>query len=373
MSGSRRGRRLRFVASTALALVTAGLVGVVVVRSWQSTEQQRTAISLERSGIAYLGPEIRLIAVLAGAEITVARGAPVDTAQVQTAEAAVDAAADVNRLHAGTRWPDLRGRIDGLTRRSDSGPGAVQAWDDVVSLAGDLLDAVVAAAGLDLDPQASTQNLIDAAVHGLPSVVIYAGHAGAIAAQAVGGNLSAGQQTELAVYTYQVALLGARLDTQVTSGADTAADVTTQMDTFESAVGTFVPPSVVTRPIGSVPLVGLADGAQGVQSAALALATDLLLRADAALADRDAGLRNDGIVAISVGVALLVTAAALVWLLAPARRRAGDAAEAEETGDREAGAEPADLIDARDLLGELVHVGRGVRSPTTGESRTDAR
>jgi|SRR5215467_646506 len=377
MSGSRLGRRLRLVASVTLALATVALVGIVTVRSWQSSHRQQAAVALERSGIAYLRPEIHLITVLAGGELTIARNAHFDTAPLRAAEAEVDStvtAAGAGTLDNVARWADLRDRIDALMTHPDAGAGATQSWADTVGVAGQLLDAVTAQAGLDLDPDLASHNLIGAAVHALPSVIIYAGRAGGIAAQAVGRGPSAAEETELAVDTYQVALLAAQLDTEITAGADAAPDITTQLDAFESAVSTFVPPSVVTRPVGTVPLVGLADSAQTVQAAALALATDLLLRADTMLADRAGGLRDDGILAVSVGVALLVTAAALVWLLVPARRRTGDAAEPgdidSDSGPRLA---PGDLIDARALLEELAHVGRGVRAPAAGKSRTDAR
>jgi len=360
-----------------LAVVTVGLVATAVVRSWQSSHRQRADAALERTGIAYVRPEIRLVAVLAAGEITVARGTAVDMGPVRAAMAAVDGAPGAGTLGTGARWADLRGRVDALTTGQDTGASAAQAWADAVVLAGQLLDAAITAAGLDRDPDLASHNLIDAAVNGLPSVIVYAGRSGDIAAQAAGGTPTAAQELALAVDTYQVALLATRLDAQLTTGADAASDITTQVDAFESAVSTFVPPSAVTREPGTVQVVGLADSALTVQATALALATDLLARVDGVVAERESGLRDDQTVAVAVGIGVLLSAAALAWLLVPVRPRRGGPHDADEAGPGrvpEPAAPADDLIDARDLpLDTLVHAGRGARSPATRGHRRNAQ
>ena len=374
----RQGHRFRLMASAVVAVVIAGMVGTVLVRSWLSADRQAGAAALERRGIAYLQPAIHLVALLAAGEVNVARGAAVNTEPLQTALADVDAA-DASGLGAATRWADLRQRVTGLIQHPGTGPVAVEGWTDAAGLANALVSAVATNGGLDLDPDADSFELLQAAARTLPGVIVYAGRAGDIAASIGVKSLSAAEQATLDVAVYQVALTTKQLDSQlagaITAESTTTADLTSQEDAFESAVSNFAPSGVVSTLTGQVNVVGLPLAAQAVQSSALALADQLFGRADALVASRARTLDDDEAIAVFVGVAFLLCSAALGWLLVPLPRRAPQHAETG-SGDRDGRLiQAGDLIDARDLpLEELVHIGRGVRVESAARvGRNDAK
>ncbi len=354
------------MAAAVVAVIITGLVGTVLARSWLSADRQAAAAGLERRAIAYVQPAIRLTELLGSGEVTVARNGKVDVDTLHAAVGAVDSA-DSSGLGIATRWADLRSRVEALVEHPGSGLIAAQGWSDVAALSLALVSEVASTGGLDLEPNGNAYQLLEAGSRTLPAVMVYSGRAGDIAARVGGHTPSASEQATLDVAVYQVAVTTSELDAElagaITAESTTTADLTSQEDAFESAVSNFAPSSVISTLTGQVNIVGMPAQAQSVQSASLALAGQLLGRADALVADRAHTLDDDEAIAVFVGVAYLVCLAALAWLLVPLPRRIPQHAETASSERDARLMQAADLIDARDLpLEELVHIGRGVRA-----------
>jgi hypothetical protein len=363
----RRARGYRIAAAAVVALVMAGLFAGVLYGSWGSVSRQAAAAATERQGLGQLQAGIRLLAALRAGESAAADGRTVDTAAITVAETEVASVTAGTPPGVAGRWQDLQARIGGLLRK----PATIgdQGWADAVGLCDDLIDAIADAASVAVDPDVATNSLLDAIVGPLPATIMYA--ARAIVPRVPGtrttvSGFSANQAQ------YQVALAAADVNADLRAGVtgdlgdgDT---IGSAEDSFTAAVSAFTSPSSVDPVTSSTDGVTVAM-ATAVQTAALNLATALIGRTELLVAARQDKLQGDQLRYLGATIGLVLCALALLWLLTPARNQGGELeAVSDEAPPVAPGTvDPTALIDARDLLlEELVHIGRGVRTPTRG-------
>ncbi len=379
---------LRICLSVLIAGVAAGMLGVVVVTSWNDVGADRTFVDQERSGVRYLQPLSGLVEALSVAQSAAVRGGVLDVATVQARLAEVDVVDRElsGRLQTGGRWADLRDRVTALLGSPGGGRAAYQNFGEVVVLANALEEQVTDASNLILDPALDTYYLMDAALLGLPQAIISAGRAADLLTLA-GGHAPQGEDAAaLAVARYQVALLSTQIASGLSKSVKASADpgvgvaLTAQQDAFQTAVDAFVPPSLVQQLSAPYNPAAVVRAAGQVLSTGLALSSAVLGQLDRLLAGRQVALvRHQRLVGAGV-VAALVAAFVLFWLLVPGRGGRATAADLEVEPDEfgaepaEAEAEPVDTLDARELLRTeaLVHVGRGVRARPRDQDDDDA-
>jgi hypothetical protein len=380
-------RKLRISAAVVVVAAMAALVGLVLSTAWANVSSRYTVARAERAGVAYLRPLTTLIQTLAVAESAAVRGQRVDTGALASAAKSVgDADARHGaKLRTSGRWVQLQERVSALVSSPGRSAAAYQHFGDAIALAVDLAAAVGDTSSLLLDPALDSAYLSAVALDGLPAVMVGAARAASLAtlyrptATSSGSSSSGGQSdgggeppggggqaAAVAVARYEVAVAAAEVTASLKKSIETTrpsldATLTSQQDAFTAAVDALTPPAVVQQPVAAVSAQTLAEANNRVQTAALALAAALFDQLDGLLANRQAGLALEQKLLIAGGVAVLVLAVLLLWLLAPAHRTSGAESDTEE--DVEPERPQIALIEARDLLGaeELIHVGRGVR------------
>jgi len=377
-----------------LLLAVGGLYGALVGQLKSATDEDESFVALERHGVAYLRPLTRLVGELTAAQSAAVRGAAVDTVALN---AAVVAVSEVDRtdgppLRTQQRWTDLRAAIDKVGKQRPTGPGALDAYADVVALATDLARKVGDTSKLILDPELDSYYLMDAAMLQLPAVLTAAG----LAADLAYLTADRGKDDQLpyegfidvAVARQQVATATEATSTGIRKALDATqrgalgANLTEPLDAFRAAADQLVPPAALRQatPTGNSSTISAA--AQKIRATAVPLAAAVLTELDALLAVRQDHLASQRIYALGAAGAGVALAVILLWWSVPARGRARSDELAAVTGRDEAGAagDVASLsvqlpvVDARDLLAleELVHVGRGVRAQPK-EKSDDAR
>jgi molybdopterin-guanine dinucleotide biosynthesis protein A len=386
--GARRPGILRISLSVLIAGVAAAMLGVVLVTSWKDIGVDRAFVDQERLGVRYLQPLSGLVEALSAAQSAAVRGAALDAPTVQARLAEVDVVDRElgGRLQTSGRWADLRGRIIALLGSPGSGRAAYQDFGDVVTLASALQAQVTDASNLILDPALDTYYLMDVALLRLPEAMISAGRAADLLTMAGGQPPQGENAAALAVARYQVALLSTQVASGLAKTVKASVDpglgvaLTAQQDAFQAAVDAFVPPSLVQQLSAAYSPAEVVRAAGQVQSTGLALSSAVLGQLDRLLAGRQAVLvRRQQLIGAGV-VGALVAALALFWLLVPSRGGRPAAADLEVELEEfpaehaEAEAEPADILDARELLRTeaLVHVGRGIRARPRDQDDDDA-
>ncbi len=393
-SDSRFRRGFRILVAVVLLLAVGGLYGALVGQLKSATDEDESFVALERHGVAYLRPLTRLVGELTAAQSAAVRGAAVDTVALN---AAVVAVSEVDRtdgppLRTQQRWTDLRAAIDKVGKQRPTGPGALDAYADVVALATDLARKVGDTSKLILDPELDSYYLMDAAMLQLPAVLTAAG----LAADLAYLTADRGKDDQLpyegfidvAVARQQVATATEATSTGIRKALDATqrgalgANLTEPLDAFRAAADQLVPPAALRQatPTGNSSTISAA--AQKIRATAVPLAAAVLTELDALLAVRQDHLASQRIYALGAAGAGVALAVILLWWSVPARGRARSDELAAVTGRDEAGAagDVASLsvqlpvVDARDLLAleELVHVGRGVRAQPK-EKSDDAR
>jgi uncharacterized membrane protein YgcG len=386
-------RKLRISAAVVVVAAMAALVGLVLSTAWVNVSSRYTVARAERAGVAYLRPLTTLIQTLAVAESAAVRGQRVDTGALASAAKSVgDADARHGaKLRTSGRWVQLQERVSALVSSPGRSAAAYQHFGDAIALAVDLAAAVGDTSSLLLDPALDSAYLSAVALDGLPAVMVGAARAASLAtlyrptatssgSSSSGSNTGSGGQSDgggeppggggqaaaVAVARYEVAVAAAEVTASLKKSIETTrpsldVTLTSQQDAFTAAVDALTPPAVVQQPVAAVSAQTLAEANNRVQTAALALAAALFDQLDGLLANRQAGLALEQKLLIAGGVAVLVLAVLLLWLLAPAHRTSGAESDTEE--DVEPERPQIALIEARDLLGaeELIHVGRGVR------------
>lgn len=399
--GSRARRRWpRRVAGLVVALMLGVAFGLVLNQSWQQATSEQQDLAVKRQGLSYLDAGVRLVGALALAQAGTSASAPVDLAPLRATVDAVAAQDQANGASLGTRrrWADLRSRIDDLLKAPGNGRLAYDRFAEVSPLAVDLIDTVIASSGLARD----SDRLVDAVARRLPEVMANAGSAagtaalgsaagsssaagsGAAAGTVAPGSASGSAAVSLAVARDRVAVAAAQIEADlaadqsakstvdgfpvggsIVDGSTVDAALIAGQDAFQAAADAFAPPSTIQARLPEAGDAGVVAGAAApLLEAGAALATAAIGVLDARAAARQDAVADRRLFLLGAGSAGIVGAIVLLCLLAPGRRPAGDEGDEESGEPAVAAADPAALMDARDmLLEELVHVGRGVRSP----------
>jgi hypothetical protein len=381
------GQRVRVFVLVLLSLLTVGLFATVARQTWNASSADNRLVTDERHRLAYLGPLAHLVGALTETQSAVVRGAPVDSAAVQTAVDAVEAADHRYRAGLGTgqRWDELRGRINVAMAKPGTGSAAYQTFAQLLTLTMDLIQRVGDTSDLAHDAQVDSYYVLDTALLRLPQTVISAGRAADLALLKGKSPLSGADAIQVAVARYDVAQAAAEANASITRSIEATgrsglgADLAGQLDNFRAAVDQFAPLVILNNLSDPIDADSLPPAAGAVRVAALSLGDAVLSELDGLLAEREAGLGEQR--QLTVGAAVLVVLALVVtlWLVLAVSRGRPAAPRAGGHDESEAGATvvpvegpveraPADLIDVRHLLDfeEMVELRRAVRARQPG-------
>lgn len=380
-----------------LPVIVAVLFSVALVQSWIASTKDLNSARAEQQGIAYLQPLTDILGKMVDAQSTTVEGGVADSSGLQQGISAVDAVEKKygDALGSGQRWADLRGRINTLINQRPSGDSAYRAYTDVVQLVIDLINKIADSSNLVLDPVLDSSYLVDAAVLRLPEVTVFAGRAADLArlANSITNPAERAQaETRVGVARYQVAreseglATGLRKAMDVTSSSSLGPAVTTQLDTFRTAVDEFVPPVTLLQDLDRVETVALTLKAGEVREAARNLNAAILTELDKLVEARANQFGVARTQTLGLGSLALLLSVLVLWVMAKGARRlepatapAGDRADSENAKDRLTEAVRArrsmqglQLVEGdssaepnpgeNQMPEELVRVGRGIRA-----------
>jgi hypothetical protein len=378
-----RGQRARVFVLVLLSLLMVGLFGVVARQSWTASASDSRLVADERRRLAYLAPLSHLIGALTETQSAAVRAAPMDSAAVQSAVDAVEAADHRyrNALGTGQRWDELRGRINVAVAKPGTGAPAYRAFAELLTLALDLMHRVGDTSDLVHDDQLDSYYVLDTALLRLPEAVVAAGRAADLALLAGKSTLSGADAIQVAVARHEVAQAESDANASITRSIEATgrsalgADLAGQLDGFRAAVDQFAPLVILNELSDPIDADNLPPAAGSVRVTALALGDAVQSELDGLLADREGSLAEQRQVTAAAGVVLLIALLLALWLLLTLTR--GRAAgppvavpertppvPAQDPDDRV----PADLIDVRHLLDfqEMVELRRAVRARQPG-------
>ncbi len=293
--------------------------GYVLLRMWQTSEDNAGAAMLERTGVSYLQPLTKLLSSVIDAQSAAARGQIVDTDAVRAATeevTRVDRTAG-DELLARQRWAPLPEQIESAMSKALYGTDALNAYAVPIGLTQTLLAHVGATSGALRDTDLVAYSLVDGAVFLLPEAMV---NASRIVALVRSG----------AVQTSAIAIAHDRITRSVTdlvNGLQLGASAgglaqLTRVDNFTAAVLAMTKAS--TKPdMSAAALVELDAAEARLQSAALTLAAGLLTELDSRLELRTRVLSEEHLrINVATSVATLAAAGLLgVCLAAVGRRR----------------------------------------------------
>jgi hypothetical protein len=366
-----------------LPVIVAVLFSVALVQSWIASTKDLNFAQAERQGIAYLQPLTEILDKMVDAQSTTVEGGVADSSGLQQGISAVDAVEKKygDALGSGQRWTDLRGRINTLINQRPSGEPAYRAYTDVVQLVVDLINKIADSSNLVLDPVLDSYYLMDATVLRLSEVTVFAGRASDLArlANSVTNPAERAQaETRIGVARYQVArenegiATGLRKAMDATSSSSLGPAITTQLDTFRSAVDEFVPPVTLLQDLNQVDMVTLALKAGEVREAARKLNTAILTELDKLLESRVNQVGVSRMQTLGLGSLALLFSALVLWAMAKGGRReepvvapAKDRADSDTAKDR-----LSEAVRARRLMRGLQSVeGNSAAEPNPGENQ----
>ena len=378
-----RGRRVRAAALVVLTLLSAGTFAAVARQSWTGASADARLVVDERHRMAYLNPLTHLIGALIEIQSAAVRGAPADTAAVQSTVDSVGAVDLQYRAELGTgqRWDELRGRVKVAIGKPGSGRAAYDTFADILTLTLDLVRRVGDTSDLVHDARLDSYYVLDTALLRLPEAMVSAGRAADLALLSGKSVLSGPDAIQVAVARHDVAQAASDAYSSITHSIEATgrsalgADLAGQLDGFRAAVDQFAPLVILNQFSNPIDADSLPPAAGSVRVAALALGDAVLSEIDALLADREAGLDQQRQLVVVAAVVVALAALAVLWLvvtltrgrsapLPAAQPPADTGVPAEDAGDRV----PSDVIDVRHLLDleDMVEFHRAVRSRQPG-------
>ena len=378
-----------------LPVVIAVLFSIAVVQLWTSNSHDLAVTQSEQRGVAYLTPLTDLMDQLVTAQSAAVRASVVDAAGLRDAVSRVDQVdkADGAALGSKQRWADARSRIDSLISLRPTGDAGYLNYTDVVQLVEDLIRKIADTSSLILDPTLDSYYLMDTAVLRLPTVLTFAGRAadlsslGTNTGTSSGGDAQAQVDARVSVSRYQVSLEsdqvanGLRKSLDVTSSTTLGPNITNQLDTFRTAVDSFVPPVNLLQNLGKVDTATVTATSEQVREAARKLVVAVLNELNRLLKTRADSQSVTRIQGAGLGLLCLLLSVLLVWIMVkrpdePNQLLAGPAGTSPEALDRKdsGGRSSTENFNPRQarVTEELVHAGRGIRARRR-ERTDDAR
>jgi methyl-accepting chemotaxis protein len=355
--------------------------------------------SNERVGILYLRPVNGLIVALSDGESAAVRNDRVNTADIQAAVSAVNAAdaAYGSRLATQQRWSDLRQRIATLIARPETGQQAFSDYSNLMDLAVALVTETGDTSNLILDPGQDSYHIVVAAMVDATTVLVDSGQMADLVW--LGSKVAPKGTTEAEGRVFAardgVAQAAADIDTNIqtafgaTQSTTLAASLAGPLDQFRSAISEFAPvTSLAELSVNLSEPQPIYAARSEVESTGSRLQATMFDQLDQLLQARQDELNRQRQQAFAaVGVAV-VAVGWIGWILLPARRAPDLALGTDEAAELDSGRhrapglrededpDPAedgltDLIDARELLAmdELTRSGRAVRSTRRGVAR----
>jgi hypothetical protein len=172
---SRAGVRRLPLALAALALVVPLALSLTQLAS--SASEDRQFADLERRGVAYLGPLVRLVSATSDAQSAAVAGRSPDREAIEAAVQQVD---EVEALHGATlgttvRWDALKDRLLTTTGETSTGAQAYLRYTQVTDLELALVSALGDSSKLILDPSLDSYYVMDTVLLRIPEAVVDAG------------------------------------------------------------------------------------------------------------------------------------------------------------------------------------------------------
>jgi hypothetical protein len=364
----------RVLARLAVLLAIGALFVLVTAQVWSTGNRNLATVNAERNGTAYLQPLVQLVGELSNAQSIAVRGGQPDANRMDAAVTTVNTADDTYGDALGThqRWSELRGRIVTAAGQHVTGAQAYAVYGGVTALAVGLARKIGDVSGLTIDAQLDSYYLTDTVLVRIPDVMVSAGRAADLATLAGAQQPpDAAAPTRISVARYQVAVAAEAAAVSLRKAMDSATTRRTghnlagQLDAFQSAVDTFVPPPAMLQTLGQVDPATLAAGSDRVRQQARLVADATLGELDSVLGDRYDRLSHDRTWASAAPATGVLLAIVVLWLLLPAAPRpAQGEADTDEPGvqpttSRGAGTR---LVDPTDLVAveSLLHVGNPI-------------
>lgn len=324
-TSSPSGRGARRVAITALAVLALLVpVGFLFAQVWSSTGEALSFNTSERRGAEYVGPLTELLSVTTEAQSSAVGGRPVDVAAVQSAVTAVD---EVDRrygdeLRTRERWTAIKQSVGDLTSRSWPVPAAAFAqYSDLVTQMIELTRKVGDESRLILDPELDGYYVTNAAMFGIPDVLVDSGRYLDLTVLASFPGEDDVTQAQLTTARNRVASNAADLGDglikaiSATRSDTLGAGLTRPMDDFRTAVDTVASSNSLLAPAPEESAGKLRTDQDELQRSSLALQRAALSELGSLLETRRGGVERTRLLALLVVVlALLVVAGVLAGL-----------------------------------------------------------
>jgi len=333
-------------------------------------------LARERAAVPYVDAVARLTLDLVETRSGAVRGQTEAPANLRVSMTAVtDQQANFGSALTAQRWTDLRAAIDEVRQRP-TGADAADRHTDLITLATDLLGAVLTESRLDAEPEQASHSLV-VAVRELLDLVAATGRAADTSALAVaaGRDDATELRLDLALALNDAATAYADLSGVLTTAVATGAwppltsAVSEQLNLLHDALRPSVGPAAL-RPPTSADTATLDSVARQVRDLARATLPALLTELDRQLGSREEAATSRLTLAVATAAAGFVLGLVILWW------SAAPPAPATERGDEPLASGPdvasvsvnLPAVDARELLAleELVHVGRGVRARPSG-------
>jgi hypothetical protein len=310
-------------------------VGALFLPSWESTQDDLSVVSAERSGVTYLRSLNQLTMALTAAQSAVVAG---QSPSADALNRAVSEVAKANERHGKElrtheRWSGLRAKIEALPSQPLDGPrAAYNAYVEVTDLLLDLYGKVRESSGLIRDPGADSYFLQQGAAEDLPEVVVAAGRLTDLVVLASRQPAGERMQTVAELVAAQNAVSDATGD--LTADLRAAVDGTqsrtlTQgllglLDAFQRGVEQLpAGPALLNLGQLAAQAEAVTGAANNVRDAATNLADAILAGLDALIVDRADGVRRSQYIAIgATALAVLLVVAAMI--VRQGRRRSSE-------------------------------------------------
>ncbi len=300
-------------------------VGALFLQSWESTRDDLSITSAERSGVTYLRGLNQLTMALTEAQSAAVAG---QSPSADALDRAVSEVANADERHGEElrtreRWSGLRARIEALPGQPHADRRATyNAYVEVTDLLHDLYGKIRESSGLIRDPGTDSYFLQDGAAEKLPEVVVAAGRLTDLVVLAPSRPDGERMQTVVEMVTARNAVADATHD--LTADLRAAVDGTQSRTLTQGLLGLLdaFQRGVEQLPVGPAllnvdQLAGQAEAvtsaANNVREAATNLADAILVGLDALMADRADGVRRSQYLAIgATGLAILLALAPVV-------------------------------------------------------------
>ena len=376
MSRARATRGVRLLVAVVLLVAIGGLFAALSAQLISAHRADGQRLARERAAVPYVDAVARLTLDLVETRSGAVRGQTEAPANLRVSMTAVtDQQANFGSALTAQRWTDLRAAIDEVRQRP-TGADAADRHTDLITLATDLLGAVLTESRLDAEPAPASHSLV-VAVRELLDLVAATGRAADTSALAVaaGRDDATELRLDLALALNDAATAYADLSGVLTTAVATGAwppltsAVSEQLNLLHDALRPSVGPAAL-RPPTSADTPTLDSVARQVRDLARATLPALLTELDRQLGSREEAATSRLTLAVATAAAGFVLGLVILWW------SAAPPAPATERGDEPLASGPdvasvsvnLPAVDARELLAleELVHVGRGVRARPSG-------